>query len=67
MQLNDLLKIIFYNVIRKLMNFDDKISAYRRRLIGLQARLGRQNLNFTDKTRNLRMLSRSKKNYERKK
>ena len=24
MQLNDLLKIIFYNVIRKLMNFDDK-------------------------------------------
>ena len=24
MQLNDLLKIIFFNVIRKLMNFDDK-------------------------------------------
>jgi hypothetical protein len=24
MQLNDLLKIIFLNVIRKLMNFDDK-------------------------------------------
>ena len=24
MQLNDLLKIIFYNVIRKLMNFGDK-------------------------------------------
>tara|TARA_B100001079_G_scaffold213478_1_gene187868 strand:- start:418 stop:636 length:219 start_codon:yes stop_codon:yes gene_type:complete len=24
MQLNDLLKIIFYNVIQKLMNFDEK-------------------------------------------
>ena len=24
MQLNDLLKIIFFNVIQKLMNFDDK-------------------------------------------
>ena len=24
MQLNDLLKIIFYNVLQKLMNFDDK-------------------------------------------
>ena len=44
-----------------------RISDYGRRLIGLRVRLGRQNLNFTDKTRNLRMLSRSKKNYERKK
>ena len=44
-----------------------RISAYRRRLIGLQARLGKQNLNFTDKTKNFMMLSRSKKNYEIKK
>jgi len=43
-----------------------RISGYRRRLIGLQARSERQNLNFTDNIKNLRMLSMSKKNYESK-
>jgi hypothetical protein len=32
MQLNDLLKIIFFNVIRKLMNFDDKDKRLRKKI-----------------------------------
>ena len=67
MQLNDLFKNIFLGVIRKLMDFDEKDKQIQKKLIGLQAKLERQNLSFTDNIKNLRMHSRNKINYENKK
>jgi len=67
MQLNDLLKIIFFNVIRKLMNFDDKDKRLQKKIDWIASQIRETKFELHRSTKNLRTLSRSKKNYESKK